>query len=98
EDAHHTLRTGAWRNACSLAVKALRSSGYVRIETAHPLGENDNIPCFISSSIKPLMRLLGALRLLLPGVQHRRADTVHRGLASGMAEVRTAHAVLMSQL
>jgi hypothetical protein len=44
------------------------------------------------------MRPIGALRLLLPGVQHRRADTELLGLVLGMAGVRTAHAALMFQL
>src|SRR6266545_8030362 len=51
-----------------------------------------------SSLIKQLMRPIGALRLPLPGVQHRRADTGHLARASGMVGVRNAPASLMFQL
>jgi hypothetical protein len=48
--------------------------------------------------IKQLMRPIGALRLLLPGVQHRRADTEPLGLVSETAGDRSARAALMFQL
>jgi hypothetical protein len=44
------------------------------------------------------MRKSCALRLLLPGVQHRRADTEHPGLVSETAGDRNARAALMFQL
>ena len=44
------------------------------------------------------MRPIGALQLLLLGVQHRRADTGRLARASGMAGARNAPASLMFQL